>query len=48
MSPTLFDSTWRPCRRIRDNWNSLASVFGTYNSTLTKPRLMQFALRYSF
>ena len=25
-----------------------ASVFATYNSTLTKPRLMQFALRYSF
>ncbi|MGA8152977.1 MAG: TonB-dependent receptor [Terriglobales bacterium] len=25
-----------------------ASSFATYNSTLTKPRLMQFALRYSF
>jgi hypothetical protein len=25
-----------------------ASVFGTYNSALTKPRVMQFALRYSF
>jgi hypothetical protein len=25
-----------------------ASVFGTYNRTLTKPRVMQFALRYSF
>jgi len=25
-----------------------SSVFGTYNSTLTKPRVMQFALRYSF
>jgi hypothetical protein len=25
-----------------------ASVFATYTSTLTKPRVMEFALRYSF
>jgi len=25
-----------------------ASIFGTYSSTLTKPRVMEFALRYSF
>jgi len=28
--------------------DAAASVFATYNSTLTKPRVMQFALRYSF
>jgi hypothetical protein len=25
-----------------------STVFGTYSSTLTKPRVMEFALRYSF
>jgi hypothetical protein len=31
-----------------NNFDLSSSGFGVYSSTLTKPRVMQFSLRYSF
>lgn len=37
-----------PLPQTTDQLEQPASIFGTYSSTLTKPRVMEFALRYSF
>jgi hypothetical protein len=37
-----------PLPQTTGQLDAASSVFGTFSSTLTKPRVMQFALRYSF
>jgi hypothetical protein len=37
-----------PLPQTTGQLDATSSVFGTFSSTLTKPRVMQFALRYSF
>ena len=37
-----------PLPQTTGQLDATSSVFGTFSSTLTKPRIMQFALRYSF
>jgi hypothetical protein len=37
-----------PLPQTTDQLEQPASIFGAYSSTLTKPRVMEFALRYSF
>jgi hypothetical protein len=37
-----------PLPQTTGQLDAASTVFGTFSSTLTKPRVMQFALRYSF
>ena len=37
-----------PMPQSTGQWDVASSVFGTFSNTLTKPRVMQFALRHTF